>query len=269
MPPPPPYRQKSDVKWNFQILNFLAMSWSRSQSTRYSSKRTYIRPDRIRIGWSRNSQCRRPPNASAGGRSTWADLHYRLRRCLSISHLQRRVAWDPVSRHTDRVVYCNSRWTHTECAASAWWDCVCWWSTCWLQRRKGEVSESLNEEDHALILLTEIGASPTGNGEHLPLDQRRLGTLVGQANGHDEVCEGYGMLQTYNGNVVVLVVGVLLVFRMHMYVLEGNVQRSIRTAQIVGFLNAVGLRLHIELAQAHVFAGSKSQFINLVRGGTQ
>lgn len=49
-------------------------------------------------------------------------------------------------------------------------------------------------QDHVLILLTEIGTSPTGNGEHLPLDQRRLSTLVGQANGHNEVCEGYGML---------------------------------------------------------------------------
>lgn len=124
-------------------------------------------------------------------------------------------------------------------------------------------------QDHVLILLTEIGTSPTGNGEHLPLDQRRLSTLVGQANGHNEVCEGYGMLQTYDGNVVVLVIGVLFVFGMHMYVLEGNVQCSIRTAQIVRFLNAVGLRLHIELAQSHMFTGSKGRLINLVLCGTR
>lgn len=39
-----------------------------------------------------------------------------------------------------------------------------------------------------------------------------------------------------------------------MYVLVGNVQCGICAAQIIRFLDAVGFRFYIELAQAHVFA---------------
>lgn len=88
----------------------------------------------------------------------------------------------------------------------------------------------------------------------MPLDQRSLRAFAGQANGHDEVREGDGMLQAYDGYIVVLGIRIFLILGMHMYVLVGNVQCGICAAQIIRFLDAVGFRFYIELAQAHVFA---------------
>lgn len=62
------------------------------------------------------------------------------------------------------------------------------------------------------------------------------------------------MLQAYDGYIVVLGIRIFLILGMHMYVLVGNVQCGICAAQIIRFLDAVGFRFYIELAQAHVFA---------------
>lgn len=99
----------------------------------------------------------------------------------------------------------------------------------------------------ARATLTEIGASPAGDGEHLSFGQRCLDGLVGQADGHDEVREANRMLQPDYGYIIILVTRVLLVLRMHMDMLICNIQCRIRTAQVVGLLNAVRLRLDVKL----------------------
>lgn len=83
---------------------------------------------------------------------------------------------------------------------------------------------------HEIQILTQIRTTPTGYGKHLALRQlQRLG-FVGQTYWHYKMRKGNWMFQSNNGNVIVLIVGILLVVGMDIDLIETNIQGGVGTA---------------------------------------